>query len=60
MRKNGKKTYKDERFNNDARGGVSSIPYIENRAGRQRKNAENLSLALPLYWEAFGLGDVFR
>ena len=60
MRENGKKTYEDERFNNDARGGVPSISHIENCAGRQRKNAETLSMALPLYWEASGLGNVFR
>ena len=57
---NGKKTYEDEHFDNDARGGVSSISHIENCAGRQRKNAETLSMALPLYWEASGLGNVFR
>ena len=60
MRENGKKTYEDEHFDNDARGGVSAIPYIENRTGCQRKNAETLSMALPLYWEASGLGNVFR
>ena len=60
MRKNGKKTYEDEHFDNDARGGVSSISHIENCAGRQRKNAENLSLAFPLHWKASGFGDIFR